>query len=142
MNLSSSSNDSITPTNEHKAKKIPNSSTILDEVLIASDVSFSSSASSISSNTASDLSSNESASMVSKKRKRKTTKSSLCWNYFTAKSATESTCNLCSRSIITSGNTTNAWNHLQTYHKHDYYKLTDNNPKGNIFVNLKLIQSI
>jgi hypothetical protein len=99
-------------------------------VLASSEVSFSSSASSFSSTTASDLSSNESAFIASKKRKRKTTKSSLCWTYFTVKSATESTCNLCLRSIVTSGNTTNAWNHLQTYHKHDYTKLTDNQAKG------------
>ena len=135
LNLSSSSTDSITPTNEHRAKKIPNNtSTTLNDT--SSDVSYSSSASSISSNTASDLSSNESASIVSKKRKRKTTKSSLCWNYFTTKSVNESTCNLCLRSIVTSGNTTNAWNHLQTYHKHDYYKLTENNQKGIIVLNV------
>jgi hypothetical protein len=42
--------------------------------------------------------------------------------------------------MVTSGNTTNAWNHLQTYHKYDYYKLTENNPKGIIVLNVQLIQ--
>ena len=67
-----------------------------------------------------------SSSTKSSKRRKKNVKSAKCWTQFEVINEIKARCKLCLNIYATSGNTSNAWNHLEAMHFDVYNELYSN----------------
>jgi hypothetical protein len=63
-----------------------------------------------------------------KTKKRRVEKMAKCWLSFTPINDNDARCNICSRTICTSGNTSNAWAHLEQHHYDVYLEAKSKKP--------------